>query len=193
MPVSRRGLPMRRGRWARWCRLRRSVAPSPTVVLVDGAQQISPVVAQILQNASGSGAPMPVVAGPVLAGMPAVTGLDVSAYPDEALHLVDTQANPATCWWWQKTDGEPSAVAAVLSGPTIPVPADEAGKVVQMVKADKSGWQADRVFFGPDYANYVISTGNAPAAATAESLWWVSESGCGSGWSAHRRHCGVGF
>ena len=68
-------------------------------------------------------------------------------------------------------------MTSVLSGPTIPVPADEAGKVVQMVKADKSGWQADRVFFGRGYANYVISTGNAPAAATAESLWWVSESG----------------
>jgi len=33
------------------------------------------------------------------------------------------------------------------------------------------------VFFGPDYANYVISTGNDPAAATQETLWWVSESG----------------
>jgi hypothetical protein len=33
------------------------------------------------------------------------------------------------------------------------------------------------VFFGPDYSNYVISTGNDPAAATAEALWWVSESG----------------
>jgi hypothetical protein len=57
------------------------------------------------------------------------------------------------------------------------VPVDQAGKVVTMVKADKSGWQADRVFFGPDHANFVISTGNDPAAATQETLWWVSESG----------------
>ena len=77
-----------------------------------------------------------------------------------------TQTNPATCWWWQRNDGEPRASTSVLSGPSIPVPADQAGKVVPMVKADKSGWQADRVFFGPDYANYVISTGNDPAAAT---------------------------
>ena len=46
-----------------------------------------------------------------------------------------------------------------------------------MVKADKSGGQADQVFFGPDYANFVVSTGNDPAAATTEALWWVSESG----------------
>jgi len=152
-------------------------APTYSVVLLDGVQQISPIVAQILQNANGSGAPMPVVAGPMLAEMPAVTSLDVSVYPDEQLHLVDTQTNPATCWWWQRNDGEPRASTSVLSGPSIPVPADQAGKVVPMVKADKSGWQADRVFFGPDYANYLISTGNDPAAATQETLWRVSESG----------------
>lgn len=148
-----------------------------SVVLIDGVQQVSPVVAQILQNANGSGAAMPVVAGPVLAEMPAVTSLDLSVYPDEQLHLVDTEMNAATCWWWQKNDGEPRASTSVVSGPTIPVPADEVGKVVSLVKADKSGWQADRVFFGPDFANYVISTGNDPDAATQETLWWVSESG----------------
>lgn len=147
-----------------------------SVVLTDGVQQVSGVVAQILQNA-GSGAPMPLVAGPALAGMPSVTTLDTSAYPDEPLHLTDTQSSPSTCWWWQRADGEPKASSSVISGPTLPVPADKAGQVVPMVKADKTGGQADRVFFGPDHANYVISTGNDPAAATAEALWWVSESG----------------
>ena len=104
--------------------------PTYSVVLFNGVQQISPIVAQILQNADGSGAPMPVVAGPVLAEMPAVTSLDVSVYPDEQLHLVDTQTNPATCWWWQKNDGEPRASTSVMSGPSIPVPVDQAGKVV---------------------------------------------------------------
>jgi hypothetical protein len=33
------------------------------------------------------------------------------------------------------------------------------------------------VYFGPDFANYVISTGNSPTSATAESLWWISEAG----------------
>ena len=151
--------------------------PTYSVVLAGGVQQVSPVVAQILQNANGSGAPMPVVAGATLAEMPAVSTLDVSVYPDEQLRLVDTQVNASTCWWWQKTEGEQRAVTSVVSGPTVPVRADQVGKVVSMVKADKSGWQADRVFFGPDYANFVVSTGNDPAAATAEALWWVSESG----------------
>jgi type VII secretion protein EccB len=143
--------------------------------LATGVQTVSPVVAQILTNASGSA--MRTVAGPALAAMPAVSVLDLSVYPEQPLHLVDTQANPATCWWWQKTPGESRAVTSVVSGATIPVPAAQSDQVVAMVKPDKSGGQADRVFFGRDYTNFAVSTGNDPAAATSESLWWVSESG----------------
>jgi len=150
-------------------------ATTYSVVLTTGVQTVSPVVAQILANASG--AAMQTVAGPALAAMPAVNTLDMSVYPDQPLHLVDTEANPATCWWWQKTPGEARAVTSVVSGATIPVPSGRADRVVALVKADKSGWQADRVFFGSDYANFVVSTGNDPASATSESLWWVSESG----------------
>jgi type VII secretion protein EccB len=150
-------------------------ATTYSVVLSAGVQTVSPVVAQILTNASG--AAMQTVPGPALAAMPSVNTLDVSVYPDQPLHLVDTETNPATCWWWQKTPGEARAVTSVVSGATIPVPAAQADQVVAMVKADKSGDQADRVFFGRDYANFVVSTGNDPAAATSESLWWVSESG----------------
>jgi len=150
-------------------------ATTYSVVLTTGVQTVSPVVAQILSNSSGSA--MQTVSGPALAAMPAVNTLDTSVYPDQPLRLVDTEANPATCWWWQKTPGEPRAVTSVVSGATIPVPARHSDRVVAMVKADKSGWQADRVYFGDDYANFVVSTGNDPAAATSESLWWISESG----------------
>jgi len=150
-------------------------ATTYSVVLGGGVQTVSPVVAQILTNATG--AAMQTVPGPALAAMPAVQVLDLSVYPGAPLHLVDTEANPATCWWWQKTPGESRAVTSVISGATIPMPADQRDRVVAMVKADKSGTQADQVFFGRDYANFVVSTGNDPAAATAESLWWVSESG----------------
>ncbi|MBV9318855.1 MAG: type VII secretion protein EccB, partial [Mycobacterium sp.] len=50
-------------------------------------------------------------------------------------------------------------------------------KVVSLVKSDTSGREADRVYFGPDFANFVVVTGNDPGAATAESLWWLSYSG----------------
>lgn len=147
-----------------------------SVVLTDGVQTISAVVAQILQNAGITpGGKSEVVQPPELANMPVVGGLDLSAYPSDPLHVVDTRDNPATCWWWERGDGEGRARVQIVSGPTVPV-ADPA-RVVSLVKADRSGTTADRVYFGPGYANFIVVTGNDPAAATTESLWWISQSG----------------
>ena len=148
-----------------------------SVVLAAGMQQVSPIVAQILQNANRSGAAVPTVAGATLSVLPAVTTLDLSGYPEAPLNLVDTQQNPATCWWWTKTDGEDRASVEIVSGPSIPIPADEVGKAVELVNADRSPARAGRVYFGPDDANYVITTGNEETSSSQETLWWVSDSG----------------
>jgi type VII secretion protein EccB len=149
-----------------------------SVVLADGVQTVNPVVAQILQNAGTPAGNSPVVVAPAsLAKMPVVNGLDLSAYPDGPLSPVDLKENPATCWWWQKTAGEERARTQVISGPTIPVPNGSAEKVVSLVKADASGREADHVFFGPEYGNWVVVTGNDPGSTTSESLWWLSSSG----------------
>jgi type VII secretion protein EccB len=149
-----------------------------SVVLAEGVQTVTPVVAQILQNAGTSAGSAPVTVAPAsLAKMPVVNGLDLSAYPDGPLSPVDIRENPATCWWWQKTAGEERARVQVISGPTIPVTTSAAENVVSLVKADPSGREADRVYFGPDYANWVALTGNDPGSSTSESLWWLSSSG----------------
>lgn len=149
-----------------------------SVVLTDGVQTVTAVVAQILLNAGTQAGAAPATVSPAaLAKMPVVTGLDLSAYPDGPLNVVDIKENPSTCWWWEKTSGESRARVQVVSGPTVPVPADDVHKIVSLVKSDTSGREADRVFFGPDYANFVMVTGNDPGAATAESLWWLSDSG----------------
>ncbi|ODR04635.1 type VII secretion protein EccB [Mycolicibacillus koreensis] len=149
-----------------------------SVVLTDGVQTISSVVAQILQNAGITPGGKPAtVQPPDLGMMPVVGGLDLSAYPTSPLNVVDTRANPATCWWWERGDGEELARIQVISGPTVPVA--DTHKVVSLVKADASEADpmADRVYFGPSYANFIVVTGNDPAAATTESLWWLSRSG----------------
>lgn len=149
-----------------------------SVVLDDGVQTVTPVVAQILQNSGTAGGGKPMVVSPsVLAKMPVVNGLDLSAYPEGPLKLVDKQENPATCWWWERAAGESRARVQVVSGPTIPVPQDQMDRVVSLVNADDSGGAADRVYFGDGYANFVAVTGNNPGATTTESLWWISGSG----------------
>ncbi len=145
-----------------------------SVVLSNGVQTVSAMVAQILQNAGSA----PVTVTPLtLSKMPVVSGLDLSAYPDEPLHVISIRDNPATCWWWERSGGEGRARVKVVSGPTIPVPIDKMNKVVSLVKVDTSGREADRVYFGPGYANFVAVTGNEQDAPTMESLWWLSFSG----------------
>jgi type VII secretion protein EccB len=149
-----------------------------SLVLVDGVQTLSPLVAQIMQNAGHSGNTKPVTVEPsTLAKMPVVNRLDLSAYPSEPLNVLDIRENPSTCWWWERTAGESRARIQVVSGPTIPIATTEVKKVVTLVKADMTGREADQVYFGPNYANFVAVTGNNPAAQTTESLWWLTNAG----------------
>ena len=149
-----------------------------SLVLADGVQTLPPLVAQILQNAGGPGNAKPVTVEPsALAKMPVVKKLDLSAYPDNPLNVVDLRENPSTCWWWERTNGEAMARVQVVSGPTIPIAQGASNKVVSLVKADTTGREADQVFFGPNYANFVAVTGNDPGSKTTESLWWLTDAG----------------
>lgn len=148
-----------------------------SVVLAEGMQPVSAVAAQVLQNAGPAAAVVAVVAGPVLAKLPVVEALDLSAFPPTPPHVVDSQVNSAACWHWERVSGESMAATSVIVGPTMAVADAQAGKVVDLVGAGPGVLQADRVFFGRDFANYVVSTGNSPGSATTESLWWVSDSG----------------
>jgi type VII secretion protein EccB len=149
-----------------------------SLVLVDGVQTVPPLVAQILQNAGRPGNTKPVTVEPsALAKMPVVNRLDLSAYPNDPLNVLDIRENPSTCWWWERTAGENRARVQVVSGPTIPVKSSEMNRVVNLVKADMTGREADQVYYGPNYANFVAVTGNNPAAQTAESLWWLTNAG----------------
>jgi type VII secretion protein EccB len=149
-----------------------------SLVLADGVQTLPPLVAQIMQNAGAPSNAKPVTVEPsALAKMPVVNRLDLSSYPDNPLNVFDIRENPATCWWWEKTSGENRARIQVVSGPTIPVAQADANKVVSLVKADTTGREADQVYFGPNYANFVAVTGNDPGAKTTESLWWLTDAG----------------
>ncbi|MGB8391738.1 type VII secretion protein EccB [Mycobacterium sp.] len=148
-----------------------------SLVLTDGVQTLPPLVAQILENA-GPGNTKPVTVEPsALAKMPVVNKLDLSSYPDTPLNVMDIRENPATCWWWNKASGENRARVQVVSGSTIPVATKNMSNVVALVKADTTGREADQVYFGPDYANFVAVTGNDPGAKTTESVWWLTDAG----------------
>jgi type VII secretion protein EccB len=148
-----------------------------SLVLTEGVQTLTPLVAQIMQNAGPSSSKPTTVEPSALAKMPVVNKIDLSAYPESPLEVVDMRENPATCWWWERTGGEHRARVQVVSGPTLPIKQGDAGKVVSLVKADTTGREADQVFFSSNYANFVAVTGNNPAAQTTESMWWLTPAG----------------
>ena len=118
-------------------------------------------MAQILQNA-GPGNAKPVTVEPSsLAKMPSSTnsicpptGLPAErhGHPRESGDLLVVA---------EDLRGEPARVQ-VVSGATIPVAAKDTTKVVSLVKADTTGREADQVYFGPEYANFVAITAMIP-------------------------------
>lgn len=88
-----------------------------SLVLGDGVQTLPPLVAQILQNAGSAGNTKPLTVEPsTLAKMPVVNRLDLSAYPDNPLEVVDIREHPSTCWWWERTAGETGPVCGSCPG-----------------------------------------------------------------------------
>ncbi|WP_179475225.1 type VII secretion protein EccB [Mycolicibacterium vinylchloridicum] len=157
-----------------------------SVVLADGVQTISPIVAQILQNTRDETGGQQIVVPPsTLTTLPIVDGLDLSAYPPEPLTVLEPTEHPSTCWWWQRTVGENRARVSLVAGPSLPIPHGEVERVVSLVKTNTSGSAADHVYYGPDHANFVSATGNQPDAQSADSLWWLSGSGVRFGVDNH--------
>ncbi len=76
-----------------------------SVVLADGVQTVTAVVAQILQNAGHPGGQCPGGGGAVVIGQDAggqrAGFVGLSGWTAE--QCIDIRDNPATCWWWEKT------------------------------------------------------------------------------------------
>ncbi|OKH69403.1 hypothetical protein EB74_30020 [Mycobacterium sp. SWH-M5] len=158
------------------------------VVLREGVQEISPVVAAMLrsQNAFGLATP-PVVSPDALAEVPRVSIVQTSQYPSAPLRVVNAKDRPVTCWMWERGRTATSASAAVLTGTELPIAADADRAVSPVVSSHKGVDGADAVYMAPDAANYVAATGSSGTSSTRESMWWLSPSGTRFGLSADGR------
>ncbi|MGB3354304.1 MAG: type VII secretion protein EccB [Mycobacterium sp.] len=137
------------------------------VVLPDGLQPISVVLASILRNTNSYGLDQPPRLGAdEVARVPSAQAIDTTAYPSEPLTLVDTVADPVTCAAWAKPEGAQEASMTVLSGSALPVP--EALRTVDLVSSGAPGGPADRVALPPG-TGYFVESGGA--------LFWVSDTG----------------
>ncbi|MGV0643642.1 type VII secretion protein EccB [Mycolicibacterium sp. XJ2546] len=136
------------------------------VVLSDGLQPVSPVVAAILRNTDSFGLDQPPrLAADEIARLPVASVIDDSAYPSQQVTLVDAAAAPLTCAQWTRPADATSGTLDLRSGVTLPV-SEELGSV-PLVGAG-SGATADRVVIAPG-RGYLVQSGGAN--------FWLSDTG----------------
>lgn len=137
------------------------------VVLTDGLQPISPVVAAILRNSNSWGlAQPPRLDADAVARVPEAGAVDTDAYPTDRVTLVDVAADPVTCAAWAEPEGAQAPSLSLLSGATLPVP--DGLRTVELVSSGADGGPADRVAIEPG-SGYIVDSGG--------SLFWVSDTG----------------
>lgn len=140
-------------------------------VLDDGLQPISPVVAAILRNTDSYGLEQPPrLSADQVARIPVSTAINTAAYPERPLTVVDATKAPLTCARWAKHDGATTNSLTLLSGATLPLPAD-----AHTVALSGPAGTAQRVAVTPGTGYFVQATGQAGTPAL--SGYWVSDTG----------------
>lgn len=148
------------------------------VVLSDGVQPISPVVAAMLRQKNSFGlASPPRVPPDRLARIPVRHVLDVDYYPKSPVRIVDSAAHPVTCVAWQWGVRERQARLSVVSGRGLPITSSQHGRLVNLVGAGHGGVQADQVLVGEDASTLVTTTGSALDSPARETMWLISGTG----------------
>lgn len=144
--------------------------PRPYVVLGDGVQEISPVLAQVL-TAGRSGDPRPVDAT-YLAQVRPVERAALRGWPTSTPRPVDASAAPVLCWVWSGEPGAPPAGTLVAGRGAV---APTTVQTISLAQADGDGVRLDAV---------VLAAGGGPirevgtgAPAGVGTVKLVSETG----------------
>ncbi|MGV7717790.1 type VII secretion protein EccB [Mycobacterium kansasii] len=147
------------------------------VVLADGVQQVSPVVAEMLRQHESFGAATPPRVSPDRLGEAAVRDvLDVDYYPQSPLTVVDGRDEPVTCVAWQWGVNDRQAQLRVVTGRGLPIAPDQHAKLVTLVGGGDRV-QANQVLLSTDPATFVSTTGSALDSPRRQTMWLISESG----------------
>ena len=147
------------------------------VVVGDGVQPVSPVVAAMLRQRDSSGATTPPRISPDrLAEAPTRHVLDVDYYPMSRLEVVDG-ARPAAdvAREWKENDRQ--AQLHVVTGRGLPITSAQRGQLIRLVGGGSDGVQANQVLLSTAPATFVTATGSALDSPRRETIWLISESG----------------
>lgn len=149
------------------------------VVLADGVQPVSAVVAAMLRQRDSFGAAQPARVSPdELTAVAVREVLDVAGYPAEPLRVIDWRAEPVLCVAWERGVSDRQARQRVLVGRALPVRAAQEANLVQLVVAAQDrGRLADQVLLSDGAATFVSTTGASVDSARRETMWLFDGSG----------------
>lgn len=148
------------------------------VVVGDGVQPISPVVAAMLrqQNSYGLATP-PHVSPDRLARIPVRRVLDVDYYPKAPVRVLNTTDQPVTCVGWKRGGSERQAQLSVVSGRGLPIKSSQQAQLVSLVGGSRDGVQANQVLLADGASTFVATTGAAMDSPVRETMWLISSTG----------------
>jgi type VII secretion protein EccB len=148
------------------------------VVVGDGVQAVSPVVAAMLRQHDSFGTSTPPRVSPDrLSAVPVRQVLDVDYYPPNPLTVVDVRADPVTCVAWERGVTDRQARLSVISGRGLPITSDQQARLVPLVGGGNGGVQAQQVLVSSQPATFVTTTAAALDSPVRETMWLISDSG----------------
>ncbi len=143
------------------------------VVLPDGVQRVGQVAADLVRFTNSHNARTAVAVAPdVLRGVPSVTPLPVSSFPDKA--QVSAVVDGGTlCVRWTHSASGGAEITFSVGG--LPIPAGQ--KPVTLTQADGRGPAVDAMYLAPGRTAYVRAAGLSGGNADAGTRYLISDSG----------------
>lgn len=136
------------------------------VVLPEGLQPISRVLATMLRNVNSYGLTQPPqLSADEVARMPLSRAFDSNTYPAGPIDLADPATAPVTCARWTRQEEARNATLTILSGSSLPL--KDSSQPVELVTGGPTG-AAHRVAMSPG-SGYFVST--------TAGQFWLSDTG----------------
>ena len=142
------------------------------VALESGVQPISELIAQLLVNTGSK--EVTTLDRATVAAAPLSSDIDVARYP---AHAPTFREPHVLCWSWERGAKDLRATTTVLTGESLPIPADHANYVVDQLKSTGTTVTAKSVVTRPGQGWFVRVTGASPTSHANEQLMWIDDTG----------------
>lgn len=145
------------------------------VVLGDGVQEISPVVADLIRSSTGQSGDLPTVPPAEVAQAPRTRQpLQVASYPPARPKVIDQRTYPGLCVEWRVVDGEPQHRVRVVR--TLPLPAGAKPVPAPPRTATTTESTTDQVYVPPQHGVVLGQSADGRTADTG-ALFLVTDQG----------------